>query len=250
MPRTRRFSDYDPFAWLYHEYWGREFHAEILPVLDKLLLKRLPPKSDILDLCCGDGRLANRLVRNGYRVTGLDGSEGMLAFARQKTAQAEFLLADARSFRLPERFDAVISTFDSLNHVMTTEELRAVFANVFAALHADGYFVFDLNREESYKEIWVRTFVTVDRKAVSIARGAYNRPKRLATCDITLFRMRGGWERSDFRLAQRCHSRNEVTKALREAGFSFDVHDAAKAGMQGEIGTGRDIYVARKPLRQ
>ena len=246
MPRVRRFSDYDPFAWLYHQYWGREFHAEILPVLDKLLLKRLPPKSDILDLCCGDGRLTHQLVRKGYRVTGLDGSEGMLAFARQKTPRAEFLLADARSFRLPERFDAVISTFDSLNHVMKHEELRAVFGNVFAALRPEGTFVFDLNREEAYKELWARTFATVDPKVVSIARGAYHQYKRLATCDITLFRMRGGWERSDFRLTQRCHSRSEVTKALRDAGFSFEVHDAAKTGMQGDIGSGRDIYVARK----
>jgi len=246
MPRTRRFSDYDPFAWLYHQYWGREFHAEILPALDKLLLKRLRPKSDILDLCCGDGRLTHQLVRNGYRVTGIDGSERMLAFARQKTPQAEFLLADARWFGLPERFDAAISTFDSLNHVMKPEELQAVFANVFAALRPGGYFVFDLNREEAYKELWSRTFATVDRKAVSIARGAYNQSKRLATCDITLFRLRDHWERSDFRLTQRCHSRSEVTKALRDAGFSCEVHDAAKVGMQGDIGSGRDIYVALK----
>ena len=138
IPRVRRFSDYDPFAWLYHQHWGREFHAEILPVLDKLLLKRLRPKAAILDLCCGDGRLMHQLVRNGYRVTGLDGSESMLAFARQKIPRAEFLLADARSFRLPERFDAVISTFDSLNHIMKHEELRAVFDSVFAALRPDG----------------------------------------------------------------------------------------------------------------
>ena len=171
----------------------------------------------------------------------------MLAFARQKTPQAEFLLGDARSFRLPERFDAAISTFDSLNHVMKHEELQAVFRNVFAALRPDGTFLFDLNREEAYKELWARTFATVDSKAVSIARGAYVQSKRLATCDITLFRMRDRWERSDFRLTQRCHSRNEVTKALRDAGFSCEVHDAAKAGMQGDIGSGRDIYVARKP---
>ena len=249
MPGTRRFSDYDPFAWLYHEYWGHEFHAEILPLLDKLLLKRLPRKSDILDLCCGDGRIAHQLVRNGYRVTGLDGSERMLAFAKQKTPQAEFLLADARSFRLPERFHAAICTFDSLNHIMKTEELRAVFVNVFAALRPGAYFVFDLNREEGYKGIWARTFATVERDAVSIARGAYNQSKRLATCDITLFRLQERWERSDFRLTQRCHTHSEVTKALSDAGFSYEVLDAAKAGMQGDIGSGRDIYFARKTLR-
>src|SRR5438309_1754506 len=114
----RRFSDYDPFAWIYTNYWGHEFHDEVMPALEKLVLKRLPRQASILDVCCGDGRVTRALMRRGYRVTGLDGSEGMLSYARKRVPKAELLLLDAREFQLPARFDAAISTFDSLNHVM------------------------------------------------------------------------------------------------------------------------------------
>src|SRR5579872_7118671 len=108
----RRNREYDPFASLYAAHWGDEFHAEIIPVLDRLLLKDLPRRAEVLDLCCGDGRVTKALVRRGFRMTGLDGSERMLSFAKQRLPRTEFLLADARTFRLAPRFDAVISVFD------------------------------------------------------------------------------------------------------------------------------------------
>jgi len=134
----KRFRDYDPFAWLYANYWGHDYHDQILPVLDKLVLGSLPRRAQILDLCCGDGRLVRKLTRRGYRMTGLDGSELLLAYARQTSPKSEFLLADARSFHLPERFDTVLSTFDSLNHVMSLEELAQVFCNTHACLRPLG----------------------------------------------------------------------------------------------------------------
>lgn len=245
----RRFSDYDPFAWLYTNYWGDEFHGQALPVLEKLILKRLPRGASILDLCCGDGKIAHDLVRRGYKVTGADGSDRMLTYAKQRTPAAEFLLVDARSFQLPARFDAVISTFDSLNHVMKPDELDAVFKNVFAALKNRAWFAFDLNREEAYRDFWARTSTTVDDDAVSIARGTYDPTRRLARCDVTLFRLEDEkWHRSDFRLSQKYHPEEDVISALRNAGFEVDTYDAATdLGMAGDIGQGRTFYLARKP---
>src|SRR5690242_8409807 len=149
----RRFADYDPFAWLYHRYWGHEFHEQAMPALEKLILRRLPRRAAILDVCCGDGRIARELTRRGYRVTGLDGSEQMLSYAKQRAPKAELLLLDARSFQMPARFDAAISTFDSLNHVLKVSDLAAVFRNVFASLKPGGCFAFDLNREEAYHDL-------------------------------------------------------------------------------------------------
>ena len=89
---TRRFADYDPFAWFYTKYWGEEFHREAMPVLDRLLLALLPARAEILDLCCGDGRIAQTLAKRGYRVTGIDGSERMLTYARKRVPKAELYL--------------------------------------------------------------------------------------------------------------------------------------------------------------
>lgn len=57
---------------------------------DRLILKLLDPvdRLDILDVGCGDGRLAAALSRLGARVTGLDPDGRMLAAARAR-ARAE-----------------------------------------------------------------------------------------------------------------------------------------------------------------
>src|SRR5690625_916976 len=52
--------------------------ASILPLLG------LKPEDHILDLCCGTGRHSVALAKAGYRVTGLDLSETLLAYAHQR----------------------------------------------------------------------------------------------------------------------------------------------------------------------
>ncbi len=247
----RRYSDYDPFAWLFANHWGGEFHEQAYTVLARLLLHRLPAGAAILDLCCGDGRLTRVLEGKGYRMTGIDGSERMLEFARARCRQAEFVLGDARTFVLPERFDATISTFDALNHIMTPEEFSEVCRRVYTVLRPGGYFAFDLNREEAYTTLWAQTFAQVEPDMVSVSVGAYDRARRTAYCDVTLFRTEGAkrWLRSDFRLSQYCHQRGAVEQDLRGAGFDeISVLDAAAGlGMYGNIGQGRDFYLARRP---
>lgn len=250
----RRYKDYDPFAWLYTSYWGDEFHRQIMPVLDQLLLCYLPKKARILDLCCGDGKVTHQLGRRGYQMVGLDGSEHMLAYAKQRSPKIDFLLKDARRFQLPADFDGVVSTFDSLNHVMDSRDLVDVFKNVRACLKDGGRFVFDLNEEIAYKDFWARTSTSVDAKAVSIARGSYDGLSKVAHCDVTLFRLENGkWERSDFRLSQRFHPQPVVLQALEEAGFAATTCDGQRdAGMHGDIGVGRTFYsaIARTPVSQ
>lgn len=241
-------SEYDPFAWLYSRYWGDEFHQQSIRVVDRLLLHRLPPHAAVLDLCCGDGRMSQQLARRGFSVTGLDGSSQMLAFAKQRAPKVSFLLGDARKFKLPQKFEGALSTFDSLNHIRSTRELGAVFRNVFACLKSPGLFGFDLNREDAYYDLWARTSHTVEKDAVSIARGSYNAATKLAHCDVTQFRLgQNHWERSDFRLTQRFHPDSEVVAQLESAGFSVQRFDAAlDLGMKGDIGRGRTFYLGCK----
>src|SRR5579875_427800 len=206
----QRFADYDPFAWLYATHWGSEYHEQAYGIVEKLLLELLRPGASILDLGCGDGRLTRALSERGYDMTGLDGSEAMLAFARERCPNIPYLLGDARGYELPDRFDAVLSTFDALNHVLSGDELASVFRCTHAALKSGGYFAFDLNREEAYPEYWPRTSAMVEPDMVSIAQGKYNADLRTAYCDITLFRLSdGAWSRSDFRMTQYCHREDE-----------------------------------------
>ncbi len=162
-----------------------DYHEQALAVLQRLILHQLSRGAAILDLCCGDGRLAQALDWNGFQVMGLDGSERMLEFARERCPGLRFVAADARKFQLDCKFDAVISTFDALNHVMSPDDFAEVCRRVHEVLQPGGYFAFDLNREEAYTEMWAQTVTQVEPEMVSISAGSYDAPNRIAHCDIT-----------------------------------------------------------------
>jgi len=151
---SERYADYDAFAWFYNRYWGATFADRFLAVIEQLFLSHLPAGARVLDLCCGTGQLARALSDQGFRVTGLDGSEAMLALARVNAPGVEWVAGEARRFVLPATYHGVLSTFDSLNHIMTIEELTAAFRSVHAALLDGGRFLFDLNMEEGYRARW------------------------------------------------------------------------------------------------
>jgi len=249
MSAVTRYSAYDRFAWIYNQHWGHTFSKRVLPVLEKLLLRHLPGKALILDLCCGTGQLAQTLVAREYQVTGLDGSEEMIRFARGNAPKGEFIVNDARFFKLPGVYHGAISTFDSLNHIMSLEELTSVFRNVYSALREGGLFLFDLNMEEGFKSRWRGSFGIVEDDHVCIVRASYRPKERIGQTDITIFRLEDEWYRSDLTLLQKCYSEEEIQSALEMVGFTqIHAYDAQRdIEMRGEIG--RTFFVCRKPVK-
>jgi len=181
-----RYTDYDPWAWLYNQSEANLALQGLMPLLEKLLLPHLPEKGQILDLCCGTGQVAQQLILKGYQVTGLDGSEKMLHYARENAPQGTFILADARSFQLSPTFDAVISTDSSLNHIMSLDELKQVFCNVYAALKNGGLFLFDLGLENRYRNIQVDNGELQQNYAWTVGE-TYDREQKIGSFTITLF---------------------------------------------------------------
>jgi len=244
------YSDYDPFAWVYNKYWGDEFTPRVFPILEQLVLRQLPVGASILDLCCGTGQLAGTLTALGYRVTGLDGSAEMLRFARENAPDAHYVHADARSFTLPDSYDAVISVFYSLNHVMSIEELTAVFRNVHAVLREGGPFFFDLNMAAGYGFTWNDNFGIVEEDHLCIVRTNYNPDENIARFDTTIMLLENGWERKDVTLLQRCYSPAEVLSALAEAGFTnieTYTHDEREGLTSLTESADRGFFLCRKP---
>jgi trans-aconitate 2-methyltransferase len=67
------------------------------------------PGERILDLGCGTGHLTDLIAASGAHVVGIDSSPSMVAMARQNFPKLQFHVADARSFRFAEPFDAIFS---------------------------------------------------------------------------------------------------------------------------------------------
>jgi SAM-dependent methyltransferase len=254
-------SAYDPFAWIYNRHWGKSFLPTILPVMENLVLRHIPPAASIIDICCGTGQLAANLSAMSYKVTGIDGSSSMLKFAKKNAPGVKFIHADVRNFteslknnhtRVP-KFHAVVSTFDSLNHVMSLSDLSSVFTNVHQVLRTGGYFLFDLNTEAGYLYEWAGDFTIVEDDHVCVVQNTYTPSKRIATFDATIFRwQKGGWYRSDITMYQKYHNPDRVVALLKSAGFQdievygFNLEDGIKP-LSKEMR--RAFFVCRKTAK-
>ena len=242
-----RNTEYDPFARVYNRHWGKDYRAEALPIVEKLLLSRLAPGAAVLDVCCGTGQFTQSVRTLGYDVAGIDASGEMIAFAAQNAPGAALTVADARSFSLDRKFDAAYSVFESLNHIPDRQGLLSVFRAVRKHLKPRAPFLFDLNREPAFILYWNTVDALVAEEDVCVLRMDYDEQTRVGACRMTTFRKDRVWERDDFTIRQTCHEDYDVQDALREAGFrDIALCDARDAGMEGDAGYARTFYLVTR----
>ncbi len=248
MSAVKPYSDYDPLAWVYNKHWGPRYTEKVLPVIERLILQELSADARILDLCCGSGQLAQKLIERGFHVTGVDGSEEIVRIARENASAGEFVVDDARTFRFECTYDAALCVFDSLNHILSLDELISVFCNVYSVLQDGGVFLFDLNMEEGYKARWRGSYNIVEDDHVCVVHLNYRTEEKIGESQVTVFRLDGQWRRSDLTLLQRCYSQEEIETALANAGFTnVAIYDGQRDLQLAGKGAGRAFFVCRKP---
>lgn len=241
-------SSYNDIAGMYDRYWANWYLPAALPALDKLFFTITPAGAHILDVCCGSGHVTGELVRRGYEVTGVDMSRELIARARERWPSATFHVQDVRCLRLPGAYDAALSTFDSLNHLLTLEDLQAAFRSVHEALRPGACFVFDMNGEEAWTLDLHNWNATVEDDSVSLVRGTYDPSRKLAETELVWFVRNGeDWKRKTSVVQQRSYTEDEIRDALIEAGFRhIERWTAAKAGVRADLGFGRWFFRAAR----
>ena len=106
----------------------------------------------ILELCCGTGRVAIPLARDGHDVDGLDIMPSMLEALRGHVAdeprevqeRIRVLAGDARSFKQDRSYALVIVAFNSLLCIPDFESQCAVLERIAAHLLPEGRLVLDV----------------------------------------------------------------------------------------------------------
>lgn len=121
------------------EQWDaarRGFYGREAVYLDALLAG-LPDRSHILDAGCGAGLpLAGRVIERGHRVTGVDQSAALLAYARQRFPAETWVLCALEDYAFSEPFQAVIC-WDTLFHI-EREKHAGLLARMAGCLPSGG----------------------------------------------------------------------------------------------------------------
>lgn len=246
---------YDSLAAVYDISGQSRFSLKMIGyLLEMLALRRIKPIR-IADLACGTGAAAVALARRKFRVTGIDGSQAMLARARARAERwkvdVNWLQADLAD--LPERwpgfpeggFDLVTCLYDSLNHLTVPTDLRRALMGVRRILAPGGLFFFDVNTPHAYASVWgnAEDSHLADNYA-RFWRSRYDGASGLATLHATYFVPEAAdpaiWRRLDITHTARGYDDATVRALLAEAGF--ELLEAYEA--QGFTPVGPETYRA------
>lgn len=100
-------------------------------------------RENILELMCGTGRVSLPLIREGFRLTCVDYSEGMLSIFRKKlneNEQADILCQDICHLELKKRYDLAFIPFNSIAEITDRAKRNQALKRIFDFLLPGGHF--------------------------------------------------------------------------------------------------------------
>jgi len=145
------------------EYWDRVANAKTFshPLDLPLLHRYLSSESRVLDYGCGYGRLAEELIRGGYRnILGVDVSSQMIERGRRKSPALELRVVRGRTLPFEDTSFDLVLLFAVLTSIPTDEGQREVIREVERVLSPDGFlYVSDYPLQDDEKNcLRYRTF--------------------------------------------------------------------------------------------
>ena len=138
---------YTRLAGVYDEVVVDPCHDALAGFLDELFGADEVAVVGVLDVCCGTGLLAAELTARGYRVTGVDASEAMLARARRLLGpDAALIHATLPDLPVEMTFDAATCTLDGFTY-LAPAALASTVEAIARVLRPGGWLVFDAHTD-------------------------------------------------------------------------------------------------------
>ncbi len=222
-------KDYEAIARVYDKLNAEIDYKKWADFIEKCFEKFLAVKPElVLDLACGTGRMTRELAKRGYDMLGVDASEDMLSEAMYSydSGGILYLLQDMRSFELYGTVGAVVCCLDSVNYLLSEEDLRKCFATVHNYLDPDGLFIFDVNTPYKFENIYSNNAYILEdaNKDGAIYCGWQNEyDKDSGICDfyLSLFEENsdGTYARSDEHQRERCYTIEQLKSSLAACGM-------------------------------
>lgn len=183
------------------------------------------PKGLVLDLGCGTGTFTQMLSDKGYDMIGVDVSDEMLGKALLKRDESGgdilYLLQDMREFELYGTVGAVVSVCDSINYLLTDEDVIQTFKLVNNYLDPGGIFIFDFNTLYKYREVIGDTTIAENREDYSFIWDNYfHEDEHINEYEVTIFSREGElFRKSEETHFQRGYTIEEMKYFAEESGM-------------------------------
>jgi len=182
----------------------------------------------LLDVGCGTGTLSILFRQAGYKVSGIDLSESMLAIAELRAQEAGLSIPFYQmSMDELEGFsdvDAVVIPIDSINYLEEEHQVKETFNRIYSSLRKGGQLFFDVHSLYKMDHIFLQSpFTYDDGEIVYLWTTEKGDVEHSIVHDITFFVLddsNGLYERFDEQHFQRTFPIETYEAWLKEAGFS------------------------------
>ncbi|MBK5220767.1 MAG: class I SAM-dependent methyltransferase [Thermoleophilia bacterium] len=221
--------------------WAEIAYEAIAPVYDdfthendyEMWLGLLLPKLEahglrhgrLLDVGCGSGKAFGPMLERNWSIHGCDISPAMLERAREKAGgDVQLDVADMRELPRFGEFELILALNDSINYLLSGEELALALDGMRRNLAADGLLLFDVNTIETYRSFFAEEVVVErdGRRLIWRGRGSADAaPGSIseASFEVEPLSVQAGPAIAPELHRERHFPETEVLAALRQSGF-------------------------------
>jgi SAM-dependent methyltransferase len=240
----------DFFGGLVVDFWRAAMTPEVTRAEADFLWSslRLAPGTRVLDVPCGDGRLALDLAARGSRVTGVDVSSDFLAAARASARERGLDVAwrqsDMRDLPWQNEFDAAYCAGSSFGF-FDDDGNAAFLAAAARTLVPGGRFFGDFKAAESVLPAFRESYEMPMGDIVFAAKNSYDPVE--GTME-NLYTVTRGELTETKRAVHRIYTAREIFRLLTDAGFGNLETCGSVGGEPYRLGSPRLFVVATKSV--
>lgn len=216
---------YSIFAEYYDQLMDNYDYQGVFDFLVQTLEEERASQGPILEMACGTGKLTGMLTKLGP-VDAFDLSDQMLALAYQRlyrNKRARIFNMDMTSFDLNKKYQVILCLCDSLNYLDSIDKIRSCFRSVKAHLANGGVFIFDMNTEYRFREVF-EDHIQIEEGEDHFITWAnhYEKEAKRNTYSLNFFTREGDlYRRAMEEHYEYAYTMEEIDQALSQAGLSI-----------------------------
>lgn len=234
---------YKNFSKLYDKFMEFSDYGAWEKQVEELIIQGNPDGKRLLDIGCGTGELLLRMAKN-YQCDGMDLSEEMLKIAQKKLKHRDvkLFLGDMVEFDTGFRYDIMVSLFDTVNHMVSQEELISHFQSVENSLNSNGVYIFDVVDREFMDTMFPGGLFVDNRKDITCI-WEHEIEEGIDYIDATYFlkNSRGNWDKLTESYAKKIFTESEIKESAEKAGLKV-----LNTVINDKIAGKRYIYLLKK----